>query len=95
MRGLDFAKKLAATVEYHQAEFIGKRKYWFLPLCEKLGGFHLSENFEKYSLVSSVKDVKGTWGSGARSQCKIAWTDAVKKAIRENTVQYPSTKAFK
>lgn len=103
--GLDFARKLAAMVEYNQAEFIGKRKYWFRPLCEKLGGFHLSENFQKISLVSifvvccdppdllesSVKDVKGTWGSGARSQCKIAWTEAVKKAIRENTVKYPST----
>jgi len=107
--GVDFTKKLAATIEYNQSEFIGKRDYWFRPLCEKFGGFVLSENFEKYHLVSifviccdpdllvsSVADIPGTWGSNARFKFTTAWTTSVKKAIQEGTVKYPSTlKLFK
>lgn len=102
--GTDFAKKLAATIEYNQSRFIGKKDYFFRPLCDELGGFVLSENFVKISLVSifviccdpallvsSVKKIKGTWGSSARSKCKTAWTNAVNKAIEEDSVKYPST----
>lgn len=102
--GTDFAKKLSATIEYNQSRFIGKKDYFFRPLCDELGGFELSKNFVKISLVSifviccdpallvsSVKKIKGTWGSAARSKCKTAWTNAVNKAIEENSVKYPST----
>jgi len=98
----DFTQRLAIDVAMNQHLFLGKKAYWFQPLCEKLG-WDISDNLAKRWLVvlfvvcadpelveTSTEHIKGAWSSHRGAVTK-AFTNAAKAAEKENKLKYPST----
>ena len=104
MRGKEFAMRLAAEVMWNQTLFLGKKKYWFQPMCETLG-WELSDTFvDRFLIVllvvcadpdlidSTTKDLSSSWNND-QIRVKAAFASAVYKAVQKKTIRYKS--AFK
>lgn len=97
-----YAMKLAGTVAYNQAKFVGQEAHAFRKICKDLE-WTISETFAIRFLVaifvvcvdvellhSSTDHIEGTWGEN-RSAVKTAFVNAVKNA---EEVKYPETLAL-
>ena len=105
MRATNYAKKLAIDIAYNQHMFLGKKDYWFQPLCEKLG-WEISDLLaRRWRVVLFVvcadpklidkctKDIEGSWACH-RGPVTNALKNAAKKAEQKNKIKYPSTFAL-
>merc|ERR1711964_73005 len=107
---VQYAKKVAGIVAWHQFKFIGKGEHWFRCLCEELGLavkgnfvsrgwliiiFFICANADIFT--ESTKDIEGSWGTSKnRGKVVKALTSVVKEAERKNDIVYPETfKLFK
>ena len=73
MRAEEFAQKLCADVAFNQDMFLGRKAYWFRPLCENLGWKNpcISDSFENRYMVSLLvvcvgEGVAAEWSHGSK-----------------------------
>ena len=104
-KGTWFCEKARCNGWISPSRIYRKKKVLVPPFMRKVGRIpsfrELPKNFPCEHFRSLLRSAESPWvkreacerymGSGTRSQCKIVWTEAVKKAVRENTVKYPST----